>query len=65
MIYLLMERRWKMAINVTWHLILVVVISIILIVNAFKSEQGLSFNGIFSILILAIIWAVYGGIFIW
>lgn len=55
-----------MQITVTWHLILVIVISIILIIGIFREQEyGLDFSAVFYGLIIVIIWLVYGGIFIW
>lgn len=55
-----------MAIQITWHLILVIVISIILIIGFLSGDDSpLDFSGFFYALILVIVWLVYGGIFIW
>lgn len=53
-------------ITLTWHLILVVIISIILIIGMFKEDEGyLDLTGAVSFLLLIILWLIYGGIVIW
>jgi len=55
-----------MSITITWHLILMIIISIALIIRIFiDSEGGLDFSSFFYGIIIVIIWAIYGGIFIW
>lgn len=55
-----------MTIQLTWHLLLMIVISIILIIRIFKeSEFGLDLSGFFYGAILVVAWSIYGGFFLW
>lgn len=54
-----------MTINVTWHLILVIVISIILIIGVIKNEEGLDFSSFIYAFLLVVLLGIYGGIFLW
>lgn len=55
-----------MEITLTWHLILMIFVSIILIMGIFKEEEGpLDFSNMIYLPILVIIWLIYGGIVIW
>lgn len=55
-----------MTIELTWHLILMVIVSVILIVNMFAGEEGpLNLNSFFYGFILVILWLIYGGIALW
>jgi hypothetical protein len=53
-------------ITVHWHLIVMIVITIFLLVSIFReSEFGLDLSGFFYGAIIVIMWAIYGGIFLW
>lgn len=54
-----------MTITLTWHLILMIVVSIILLIRALSDDVGLDFSLFFYGIIVVIIWSVYGGIFWW
>lgn len=55
-----------MTIEVTWHLILMLLLSISLIVGMFRDiDDGLDFTFFFFFAILAISWLIYGGIVFW
>lgn len=55
-----------MEITVTWHLVLLIILTITFIVRIFKeSESDLDFTPTLNIIVLVIVWAIYGGIFIW
>lgn len=55
-----------MEITLTWHFILMIFVSIILIMGVFKEEDSsLDFSNMIYLPILVIIWLIYGGIFIW
>lgn len=52
-------------ITVTWHLLLMIVISVILVMAFFREREGLDFSFVFYGVIFIIIWLSYGGVFIW
>lgn len=55
-----------MTITITWHLVLVIVISIILLISIFREQEGgLDLSAFFYGTILLIVWLIYGGIFFW
>lgn len=55
-----------MTIEITWHLVLIIIISIVLIIGIFKeADGGLDFSAFFYGVVLMVVWAIYGGIFIW
>lgn len=55
-----------MEIKLTWHLLVMIVITVILIIKAFKeSDYGLDFSGFFYGVILVVLWLIYGGIVLW
>ncbi|MDM1294285.1 hypothetical protein HX021_08235 [Sphingobacterium sp. N143] len=52
-------------ITVHWHLIVVIVITVFLLAGAFKERDGLDITPIFYIFGIVVLWAIYGGIFLW
>lgn len=53
-------------ITITWHLLLMVVITVLLIIGMFKDSDGsLDFGGILYFIVLVLAWLIYGGIFLW
>ena len=53
-------------IEITWHLLLMIVVTVFLVIGMFKSgESAMDFNGYFIAVVIIILWAVYGGIVIW
>lgn len=52
-------------ITVNWHLIVVIVITVFLLIGVFKEQEGLDFTPVFCIFGLVVLWAIYGGIFLW
>lgn len=54
-----------MEIKLTWHLLIMIVVSVILIIRIFKQEDGLDMSFWFYGIILVIIWLIYGGVFLW
>lgn len=55
-----------MEIKLTWHLLVMIVITVILIVKMFREQEGgLDLSAFFYGAIILIIWAIYGGVFLW
>lgn len=54
-----------MEITLTWHLLVMIVITVLLLIGIFKERDGLDLSSVFYLVILLIIWLVYGGIFLW
>ena len=54
-----------MEIKLTWHLLVMIVVTIYLLFKVFKEEGGLDFSAVFYGSLILIIWAIYGGITLW
>lgn len=55
-----------MEITITWHLLVMIVITVLLLVGVFKGSDGeLDFSSFWYVAIIVIIWLVYGGVFLW
>lgn len=54
-----------MEIRLTWHLLVMIVITVILIIRMFKTDGGLDMSFGFFGIILVVIWLIYGGIVLW
>jgi len=55
-----------MQITLAWHLILMVVITIILMLRMFsEQDSGLDLSSLFFGTIIVVIWLIYGGIAWW
>lgn len=55
-----------MGVTLTWHLILMVIVTVVLIIKMFtEQEGGLDFSTVFYGIILVILWLIYGGIALW
>lgn len=53
-------------ITITWHLLLIIVITVILGIGIFGDSDGdLDFSGILYFILIVLIWLIYGGIFLW
>ncbi|MDM1294322.1 hypothetical protein HX021_08420 [Sphingobacterium sp. N143] len=53
-------------ITVYWHLIVVIVITALLIARMFTvDEGGMDFTSILCLIGVVLLWAIYGGIFLW
>ena len=52
-----------MGITLTWHLLVMIVLSVLLIIGMIKEYEDYSF-ALFGFL-LVVLWAVYGGIVYW
>ena len=54
-----------MEITLTWHMIVMIVVTVCLVRGLSKERNDLDFGGIILFLIIVCLWAIYGGIFLW
>lgn len=52
-------------ITIHWHLIVMIVITVLLLIGVLKDRDGLDITPLFYLFIIVILWLVYGGIYFW
>lgn len=52
-------------ITLTWHLLVMIVITVLLLIGVFKEADGMDFTPVICILLLIALWGIYGGVFLW
>lgn len=53
-------------ITITWHLLLMIIITVILGTRIFGDSDGdLDFSGALCFILIVLMWLIYGGIFLW
>lgn len=56
-----------MEVEITWHLVMMLIFSVTIIMQMGRGleEDGLDFSFMFWLIILVVVWSIYGGIVWW